>query len=169
MRAIIEYRNGLKVFGHPLHTILIHFPLTFWFLVFPLEAFGWWKNSETLWRLAFLANAAGLIASLPVAATGLADLLPLPRDSKVFSKGIFHMLVMLSAASLFAIELFLRGGADRPDGFQVYASLALSFIGTLVLAFGSWLGGELVFGKDTVRIEPEEKGAPFSRPRPRHP
>lgn len=169
MRRIIENRKGLRVLGHPLHTILNHFPLAFLFLVFPLELAGWLADSEWCWQLAFLASAAGLIAVVPAALTGLPDLLALPRESRIFSKGLLHMGAMVGSASVFAVELFLRGGMEAPSGLLLYACLAASGLGTLALALGGWLGGELVYGPGLGGSEGGETKAPAVQPRPQRP
>lgn len=145
MRPLVEFRRGLRVGGHPLHTLLIHFPIAFWSLVFPLELAGWLGGWEMCWRLAYLANAAGIAAALPAAAAGFFDLVALADQPKPSAVANTHMLVMLGSLGIFGTELYLRHGAGAVPGAPVLVILGLSLFATLLLFWGGWLGGELVF------------------------
>lgn len=144
MRPLIEFRKGLKVLGHPAHAALVHFPIAFLSIVFPLELLGW-SGWDTAWMLAFWAHAAGMAAVLPAALTGLPDLLALADQPAASETGNRHMLVMLGAAGLFGLGLFLKGGAGPVQGWMAIAILGLSLTGTVLLLAGAWLGGELVY------------------------
>ncbi len=141
----VEWRRGPRVGGHPLHALLIHFPLAFWSLVFPLEFLGWVGRWDIGWRLAFLANAVGIVAALPAAAAGLFDLIALADKPKASAIANTHMMVMLGSLSLFALELYLRHGPGSAPGAPVLVILGLSLSATLLLFWGGWLGGELIF------------------------
>ena len=154
MRRIVDFRNGWRVGGHPLHVLLIHFPLALWSLVFPLEVAAWFFPWEEGWRLAYLANAAGSLASLPALVAGLPDLLALSDRPEASALANRHMLVMLGAATAFSFDLYWRWGAFRlraagagvPEGGgEVIIIMGLSLAGLLLLTWGGWMGGELVF------------------------
>jgi uncharacterized membrane protein len=153
MRPPVEFRNGLRVAGHPLHALLVHFPIAFWSLVFPLELSGWWLGWDPGWRLAFLANAAGLVGAVAAALTGLPDLMALSDNPKASAAANLHMIVMTGALAIFASEIWLRHGPGPASGPRVFAILGLSLSGTLVLLWGGWLGGELVFRHGAGRAE----------------
>lgn len=137
--------KGLRMFGHPLHAMLVHLPMGLWLTVFPLELAGWLGGWEACWRLAFLANAGGLIGAVPAAFAGMVDLAALEGRGKAASLGLLHMGAMGSAVCLFGLELLLRGGPERASMPIAIANLGLSFGGCILLAWGGWLGGELVF------------------------
>src|SRR5690606_12551127 len=106
---LLEFRSGLRVLGHPLHALLVHFPLAFWALVFPLQlaalALGW----DTGWRLALWANLLALAAALPTMIAGLVDLAaPGHVEGAAATRTANrHMYVMLSAATCFVAEALL--------------------------------------------------------------
>jgi uncharacterized membrane protein len=159
MRAPLAYRNGsLRAFGHPLHVMLVHFPLGLWPLVFPLELAGF-LGWETGWRIAFWANAAAVLAALPTAATGLADMLGLKRGPAAERTANLHMVAMLGAAALFGGELCFHphGATNAAPGAAIpapgaFVNLGMTLLGTAVLLWGAWLGGELVFRHGAGRI-----------------
>lgn len=145
MSRLIDFRDGLRVGGHPLHAILIHFPMAFWMAVFPLELAGAWSGWDVCWGLAYTVNAAGLVLAVPAALAGLPELLALAKRPKESGLANAHMLVMVGAMGIFALELYLRHGAAPPGGSMRIVILALSSAGLLLLMAGGWLGGELVF------------------------
>jgi uncharacterized membrane protein len=158
MRAPLAYRNGsLRAFGHPLHVLLVHFPLGLWPCVFPLELagyFGW----ETGWRIAFWANAAALAAALPTAATGLMDMLGLKLGPEADRTANLHMLAMLGAVALFGGELCFHPPGAVLVGPKAFVNLGMTLLGSVVLFWGGWLGGEIVFRHGAGRSEEGTRG-----------
>ncbi|MDB5047145.1 MAG: rane protein [Fibrobacteres bacterium] len=145
MPKLLEFKDGVRVAGHPLHTILIHLPIALLFLVPPLEAAGWLGGWPECWRLAFFAQAAGLLAAVPAAATGLVDLTAQSAKPGIASLGNLHMLAMSGAVSLFGLSLYLKGGTAPVPPPGLFAILALSLAASALLVWGGWLGGEMVF------------------------
>jgi uncharacterized membrane protein len=161
MRAPIAYRNGsLRAFGHPLHVMLVHFPLGLWPWVLPLELAGW-LGWEAGWRIAFWANAAGLVAALPAAATGLADMVGLKRGPAAERIANLHMIAMLCAAAAFGGELAFHPPGAVIAAPRAFVNLGLGLFGSAFLFWGAWLGGELVFrhgaGRDDEGILGSER------------
>lgn len=150
-------RKGLTLTGHPVHAALAHFPMAFLMAVFPLEAAGW-LGWGTGWMLAWWAQAAGLLFAVPAALTGLFDLAALtgsgdrPRLAGLANR---HMAVMLAMVSAFGVGMLLKGGPDAGgedpggqgplSGPRAIVTLGLSLLGCLLLIWGGWLGGEMVF------------------------
>lgn len=145
MRAPLAYRNGsLRSFGHPLHAMLVHFPMALWPMVLPLELaglLGW----EPGWRIAFWANAAGLATALPAAVAGLADMLGLRRGPAAERVANLHMAAMLCAAAAFGGELAFHPPGAALTAPRAFVNLGLCLLGSACLFWGGWLGGELVF------------------------
>ena len=145
MRPPVEFREGLRVLGHPLHAILIHFPLALLLLVPPLEALGWLAGWEEGWTLAWWAQAAGLASAIPAALSGLFDLVAQSRKPAISSLGNLHMLAMTGAVSLMGLSLYLKGGTAAIPPPRLFAILGLSAGAASLLIWGGWLGGEMVY------------------------
>jgi uncharacterized membrane protein len=124
--------------------MLVHFPMALWMPVFPCEFLAWAGRWELFRQFAFWANAAALAAAVPAALTGLLDLAGL-KTTRAAALGNRHMVIMLLAAAFFGADFFLALGTQREAGFPVFLNLGLSFGGMILLAYGGWLGGELVF------------------------
>jgi uncharacterized membrane protein len=154
----LAYREGsLRAFGHPVHVLLVHFPLGLWPLVFPLElagTLGWGLG----WRLAFWINAFAVLAALPTAATGLIDFAGLKRGPAAERTANAHMLAMLSAAALFGGELFFHAPSAAIPLPEAFVNLGLTLLGSGALAWGGWLGGELILRHGAGRIDEGPRG-----------
>lgn len=131
--------------GHPLHPALTDFPIALLPLAFVWYIVALWRGGEFWWQAAFWTVIAGLVAALPTAVTGFLDYLTVKRNGAAFKTATNHMLVMLTAVSLFAGSALVQGGPDAMDGNQALLVVALAASGALLMALGGWLGGELVF------------------------
>jgi len=130
------------MFGHPLHPAIVHFPLglllsaTFADLVW---LFGLTQDTH----IGAVLMAGGLAMGLIAMAAGLVDFAKL--DQSVVPHALRHMATVTLAWLGYAVALYLRKDslfADAPIGT---AAVAFSIASALVLAFGGWHGGRLVY------------------------
>jgi uncharacterized membrane protein len=129
-----------KLFGHPIHQMLIVFPLGLLAMSVIFDvlrlALGWSIGVTTHQMI-----GAGVIAGLLAAVFGLIDWLAIPAGTRAKSVGLWHAGSNVATLLLFAISWWLR----RPDPANPSLSaLALSALGAGVAVVGGWLGGELV-------------------------
>lgn len=130
-----------KVAGHPIHPMLIVFPLGLFItaVVFDLIQLvtdnGEWSN------VAYYMIGAGVIGGLLAAVFGLIDWLAIPSGTRAKSVGLWHGLGNVVVVALFATSWLLRRD-DASDPAPI--ALILSFVGIGLGTVTSWLGGELV-------------------------
>jgi uncharacterized membrane protein len=130
-----------KLFGHPIHQMLIVFPLgvlamSLFFDLIALGA-GWSKLHEA----AFYMIAAGVISGLAAAVFGLIDFLAVPAGTRAKRIGALHGSGNVVVVILFAASWFLR--RDEPAHPGTLA-IALSVVAAGLATVTGWLGGELV-------------------------
>lgn len=116
-------------FGQPAHPALIRLPLGCWTSAVLLDFF------PSARRASSTLIATGLIASLPSAATGLADWSALHRHQQ--RVGIVHAAWQVGAVSLFGLSLLTRAAGWDTDGRVLAAA------GLLAATAGAYLGGHL--------------------------
>jgi nitrite reductase/ring-hydroxylating ferredoxin subunit/uncharacterized membrane protein len=116
-------------FGQPAHPALVRLPLGCWTSAVLLDLF---RGTD---RAARMLIGAGVTATVPAAATGLADWSALHRDQQ--RVGLVHAVCQASAATLFLGSL-----AARVRGRPGYGR-ALSGGGLFMATAGSYLGGHL--------------------------
>lgn len=131
-----------KLFGHPIHQMLIVFPLGLLAtsLVFDI---AYHATGNSRWAdIAYVMIAAGIIGGLVAAVFGLIDWLAIPSGTRAKRIGALHGIGNVVVVALFAISWLIRysGNPLRPDTL----SLVLAIAGVAIAVVTGWLGGELV-------------------------
>jgi uncharacterized membrane protein len=137
----------VRIFGHPLHLILIVFPLgllaTSFFFDLAWLATGREQLAIVAWWMIFAGVAGGLAASV----FGLIDYVGIPAGTKARRIGALHGGGNTVVAALFAVSWLMR--RDLP-GHPEGVAIALSALGVLLTLFTGWLGSELADRMDEV-------------------
>jgi uncharacterized membrane protein len=158
-------------YGHPVHPVLVSIPIGSFVaaLIFDLAARAA-ADPEPYARGAALLLIIGLAGVVLAAAFGLLDLQAIPRRTRAFRVGIFHMSANVAAAILFAVSLAMR--IDDLTTTPTTAALAVLLVALGVMGLAGFLGGMLSYHYG-VRVADEETqahgfvGAPIrSRPIP---
>lgn len=135
--------SRVKLFGHPIHPMLIVFPLGLLATAVIFDILYLIFGNRFLPTASYYMIAAGVLGGLLAAIFGFIDWLALPNDSRAKNIGLWHGLGNVLIVGLFAVSWFLRGGNVDfiPDSF----ALILSFAGTALALVTAWIGGELVY------------------------
>jgi uncharacterized membrane protein len=130
-----------KILGHPIHQMLVPFPLGLLGGAFVFDVLG--KVFE--WRgvagAAFYMIAAGIVAGLLAAVFGLIDFLGIPSGTRAKRVGTIHGIGNVIVVALFALSWFLRREAPADPSLM---ALTFSAAGFALSGVTGWLGGELV-------------------------
>jgi uncharacterized membrane protein len=136
-----EMESRAKLLGHPIHQMLIVFPLGLLAMavIFDVLAIvlaeGYWSE------IAFWMIAAGVVTGLLAAPFGAIDWLAIPSGTRAKRVGAVHGIGNVVVVVLFALSWIMRSDAPR---MPEIAALALSFAGGFLALYTGWLGGELV-------------------------
>jgi len=132
-------RTPARVGGHPIHPMLVVFPVGLWGFSFLCDL-GFLASGNPGWQnAAYYAIGGGIIGAALAAIPGLVDGLFL-RKSPIFRTVLAH-LAFNSLALVMFITSFLARSMDAPHGL----ALAISTIGIFAVLLGGWFGGELVY------------------------
>lgn len=130
-----------KLLGHPIHQMLIVFPLGLLAMavVFDILAIalgqGYWSE------IAYWMIAAGVVTGLLAAPFGTIDWYAIPSGTRAKRIGALHGIGNVIVVLLFAVSWLMRGNAPAAPGG---IALALSFAGGALALVTGWMGGELV-------------------------
>ena len=131
--------------GHPLHPPLTDATIgtyTFATIASVLSVVGIANDAAAkAWALALVV---GLVVNLPTAGTGLLDWLKIARGTPLYRTATTHFIVMDVVLVLFLVAAVL-GYSDGMDGVVETVPFVFTLAGFLVLTFGGWLGGTIVF------------------------
>ncbi len=132
-------RSTAKIAGHPIHPMLIPFPIVCFILTFVLDVLYVRGDAgvagSTNWLLGI-----GLVMAALAALAGLTDFL---GDERVRSAdAVKHMVANLAAVALEVVNFALR--LKHPE-FIGSTGVYISGVVVLILVYSGWKGGELVF------------------------
>jgi nitrite reductase/ring-hydroxylating ferredoxin subunit/uncharacterized membrane protein len=135
-------KSKAVLLGHPLHPMLIPFPVAFLAGAVVSDAIGWLRDLPSWWTAGSYLSSAGIVTALLAATPGLVDYVyTVPPESSAKTRATKHMLANLTAVALFVSAWAARGDAELAPGIAV---LALEGIGVGLLTVGGWMGGVLV-------------------------
>ena len=132
---------GAKLFGHPIHQMLIVFPLGLLGMAVIFDVIRLVNGSATLGVAADAMIAAGVVAGLVAAVFGLVDWLAVPAGTRAKSVGARHAVGNVVVVALFAASWWLRRGDPAHPSSTAFA---LALVGGALSLITGWLGGELV-------------------------
>jgi uncharacterized membrane protein len=141
-----------RLAGHPLHPMLVPFPIAF--LVATLVTdIAFWSSTREFWALvAMWALGAGIATAAVAALAGLTDFLGNTRI-RAISHAWHHMGANVIAVVLSIASFWLRLQYGAVGGAMPWG-MVLSFVVVLLLLYSGWKGGELVYGY-RVGMQPE--------------
>jgi uncharacterized membrane protein len=137
-----------KIGDHPIHPMLIPFPIVCFILTFVLDVLYARGNTGVAdasnWVLGF-----GLVMAALAAVAGLTDYLGDERVRRL-SDALKHMLANVTAVVLELVNFVLR--LKNPD-FVGSTGVYISGIVVLILLYSGWKGGDLIY-RSGVGVHP---------------
>jgi len=131
-----------KLFGHPIHPMLIVFPLGLFIASVIFDVLYLATGYAVFADVAYWNIVGGIIGGLAAAVFGLIDYLAIPEGTRARRIGLLHGLGNVAVIGLFALSLWIRWSAGEVA--PPLLALAFSFVGVGLGAIAGWLGGELV-------------------------
>jgi uncharacterized membrane protein len=131
-----------KLFGHPIHPMLIVFPLGLFIMALLADIAYMITGHHAFAAVAYWDIAGGIVGGLLAAVFGLIDWLAVPAGTRAKSIGLYHGVGNVVVVALFAVSWLTR----RPVEAHVpsLAAFALAIVAVALGAVTGWLGGELV-------------------------
>lgn len=133
--------SRVKVVGHPVHPMLIPFPLGLLSAAAVFDLLYVLTRSPRWAVVSFWMLTTGIATALLAAPFGLIDWIAVPSGTRAKRIGLLHgggngVVVFLAGLSW----LLRRGRADQPG----WLAVLLSGAGVMLATVTGWLGGELV-------------------------
>lgn len=132
-------RSTVQIAGHPLHPMLVQFPIVCFILTFIFDIF-YTRGDTGVGPYSTWVLGIGLGMAALAAVAGLTDFL---GDKRIQgSDAVKHMLANVTAVVLEVVNLVLR--LKNPDSIAS-TGVYISGIVVLILIYSGWLGGKLVY------------------------
>lgn len=134
--------SSVAILGHPIHPIIVIFPIAFLSGVAGTDL-GYWLTRGEFWAQASIwLLGVGLLSGMAAAVIGMFDFVRIPR-TRQRRAGWAHMLLNIAVLVLTIGNFFLRLG--DPSTIIVPTGLILSWLVATLLLVSGWYGGELMF------------------------
>lgn len=133
--------SKIKVLSHPLHPLMIPFPLGLLGMAVIFDILGALLKRPALSQAAHPMIAAGVVTGVQAGVVGAVDWAALPEGTRAKSVATQHGLGNLAVLLLFALAWALR--RNRPATVSP-AVMGLELAGLGGATVTGWLGGELV-------------------------
>lgn len=126
--------------GHPVHQMLIVFPLGLLGTSVVFDIIYLLVGSETMAVVAYWMLTAGLVGALAAIPFGIIDYTIIPPNTRAKRIGFLHGAGNAIVSIFFILSWFYRAQDTPPST----TALACSFLGLALALVTAWLGGELV-------------------------
>jgi uncharacterized membrane protein len=143
----------MKIFGHPVHLMLIHFPAALFPMDFICSAVGYFTNGFSFVQASLYAMIGGAALGCGAIITGTFDLPNVINEKpSVVKKALLHGSINGTVVIVYMVLAFIafkRYPQLEPDGV---AKMILKGGLITFMFFGNYLGGSLIL-KDKIGIE----------------
>src|ERR1043166_1592599 len=147
---------------HPVHPMLVGLPIGLWVFALVCDAVHAMGGGASWQTVATFCVAGGIVGALLAAVPGLIDYFSID-EAEMRRIANLHLAVNLGAVVIFAMNLWFRFRLPA----ERHVPLALSVVGVLAIAFGGWLGGEMVYVKGMAVEAVERLAKKVEKPSPR--
>jgi uncharacterized membrane protein len=143
--------SQMTIFGHPVHPMLVTFPIAFFSAVAVTDAAFWWLQDPFWAYMSFWLLVGGVVMGGLAALVGASDFI-LVMDIRRHLSSWNHFLTAIVLMSLGVVNLLQR--MDDPVAAVWPWGIMLSAVTIVMLGVAGWLGGKMVFEHNLGPGEP---------------
>jgi uncharacterized membrane protein/nitrite reductase/ring-hydroxylating ferredoxin subunit len=134
-------RSKASLKSHPLHPILVTFPIAFYTGTFIFDVLGVLYENKGFGQTAHYLNLAAIVAAVAAAIPGIIDFrYTVPPASSAKTRAAKHGLINTSVLIVFVVIAVIRDDSGVP----AWLILLLEAIGLVLMFVAGWMGGTLV-------------------------
>lgn len=134
--------STVAVAGHPIHAMLVAFPIALVISTLGCDVFYWWSADPFWTRAALWASGSAFWLGIAAGVSGTAELLLVPGIRKR-SASWTHAVAAVMLLSIAGMNWGVRIG--QPEDAVLPLGLALSALASIFVGIAGWHGGKLVF------------------------
>jgi len=135
-------RSKAQIKSHPLHPILVSFPVAFFTGTLLAHLAGWYLDHSGLIQTAYYLNAAGIAFAVLAAIPGFIDFLyTVPPKSSGKKRAARHGILNVLMLGIFIAAFIYRRNEDASQMILAF----MEIFGVMLMMIAGWLGGTLVY------------------------
>jgi uncharacterized membrane protein/nitrite reductase/ring-hydroxylating ferredoxin subunit len=136
-------RSKANFKSHPIHPMLVAFPVAFIFGAVVSDVAGVFGEWELLWSMGAYLSIAAVVTGLAAGVAGFLDYLyVVPPKSSGKRRATWHMVVNVLALAAIAAGWFFR---DWETLRPATVAVLLEAVSAALVTCGGWMGGTLVY------------------------
>ena len=149
----LDVGSVVAVVGHPIHVMMVHFPVAFVIATLGVDVFYWWSGDPFWVRVGLWSTGMAFWSGVAASIVGTAELL-LVRGIRLLEASWSHAVAAMTLVAIAGANWGLRlvdTDSILPHG------LALSALASVMVGFAGWHGGKLVFDHGVgILISPKD-------------
>ena len=149
----LDVGSEIALVGHPIHVIMVHFPIAFAVATLGVDVFYWFSGDAFWARVGIWSTGMAFWSGVAASIVGTGELL-LVRGIRLLEASWSHAVAAMTLVAIVGANWGLRlidPASILPHG------LALSALATVMVGFAGWHGGKLVFDHGVgILISPKD-------------
>ncbi len=137
----LDVGSAVAVVGHPIHVMMVHFPIAFVLATLGVDLFYWWSGDPFWVRVGLWSAGIAFWTGVAASIVGTAELL-LVRGIRLLEASWSHAVAAMTLVAIAGANWGLR--LEYPESILPHG-LALSGLAAVIAGFAGWHGGKLVF------------------------
>ena len=137
----LDTGSAVALVGHPIHVMMVHFPIAFVIATLGVDIFYWWSGDPFWARVGLWSSGFTFWTGVAASIVGTAELLLVPgirlREAS-WSHAVAAMTLLAITGANWGLRLYY------PDSILPHG-LVLSGLAAAMAGFAGWHGGKLVF------------------------
>ncbi|WP_045393135.1 DUF2231 domain-containing protein [Falsirhodobacter sp. alg1] len=137
-----DTETNVAIAGHPLHAMMVAFPIALAFLTFAADGM-YWFTADAFWpRVALWASGTAFMIGMAAGVTGTIELLMTP-GIRIRSASWTHFILAVMLLSILGLNWGFR--LPDPEAAVLPFGAMISALGAMLTGITGWHGGKLVF------------------------
>lgn len=137
----LDVGSAVALVGHPIHVMMVHFPVAFVVATLGIDVFYWWSGDPFWLRVGVWAAGAAFWSGVGASIVGTGELL-LVRGIRLHEASWSHAIAAMTLVAIAGASWGLR--MTDPQSVLPHG-LVLSGLASVMVGFAGWHGGKLVF------------------------
>lgn len=143
-------KSKASINSHPLHPILVSFPIAFFFGAFASDLIAAFSGNVSFWQTGLYLETAGIVMGFLAAIPGFIDYLyTVPPRSSAKKRAAKHGLLNASQLALFCIALIIR---TNENDYKILV-IVVEAAGIVIICIAGWMGATLIY-RNQIAVDP---------------
>ncbi|MFL5772565.1 MAG: DUF2231 domain-containing protein [Flavisolibacter sp.] len=136
----------MKIAGHPLHPLMVHFPTALFPMNLVLGILAYTSGNPVFSQAAFFCLAGGAGMGILTAVTGLLDLFHISKSNKkAVATVIYHAGINVPVILIYVVLAYKEWKLYPDIPVPLAGNLVFKGVLVLILFIGNYFGGQLIY------------------------